>query len=147
MATDDYQLVDDVLNGQITRRELIKRMLAAGVSLTAISGLLAETGLGGQAEAAGLAGPPLAPKRGGTLRVGYLVPAADVDPVRTFNEGGILMDQLALEYLVYPRPDYSLAPKLATKWHASNPKTWTFKLRQGVKWHDGSAFTADDVVA
>lgn len=147
MPTDEYDLIDSVLTGQMSRRDLIKRMLAAGVALSTITGLLAETGIGGEAEAAELAAPPLAPKRGGTLRYGYLQPATDTDPILAYNEGAILTWQLAAEYLVYPRPNYTLEPKLATSWHASNPSTWTFHLRQGVKWHDGSAFTADDVVA
>ena len=41
-----------------------------------------------------------------------------------------------------------IKPGLATEWHVdpSNPKRWIFTLRQGVKWHDGCPFTADDVV-
>jgi len=41
-----------------------------------------------------------------------------------------------------------LVPALAESWaiDPANPKRWIFKLRQGVKWHDGCAFTADDVV-
>ena len=38
-------------------------------------------------------------------------------------------------------------PGLAESWKAIDPLTWEFKLRKGVKWHDGSEFTADDVVA
>ncbi|MGI8968794.1 MAG: ABC transporter substrate-binding protein [Chloroflexota bacterium] len=147
MPKDEYELIESVLTGEMSRRDLIVRMLAAGVSLSAITGLLAETGIGGAAEAAELAGPALAPKRGGTLRIGFLVPAADVDPVHLFNEGAILTMQLACEYLCYPRPNFTLEPKLALSWHASSPSVWTFKLRQGVKWHSGAAFTADDVVA
>ncbi len=38
------------------------------------------------------------------------------------------------------------APMLATEWSQTKPETWRFKLRQGVKFHDGSPFTADDVI-
>ena len=37
-------------------------------------------------------------------------------------------------------------PGLATRWKQTGPTVWVFNLRKGVKWHDGSDFTADDVV-
>jgi peptide/nickel transport system substrate-binding protein len=40
-----------------------------------------------------------------------------------------------------------LLPELATAWRARDPLTWEFTLRQGVVWHDGSPFTAEDVIA
>ncbi len=42
----------------------------------------------------------------------------------------------------------TIKPGLATEWHIdeANPHRWLFTLRQGVKWHDGCPFSADDVV-
>ena len=147
MRHDEYDLVDEVLLGRMSRRDLITRLTAAGLSLSAITGLLRATGIDG-GEAASLAeAATLRARRGGTVRFATVVPAADVDPVTMFNEGAIFTAQMAGEYLCFPRPDYTLQPKLATSWHATSPSTWTFNLRKGVKWHDGSPFTADDVVA
>src|SRR3954468_10682885 len=39
-----------------------------------------------------------------------------------------------------------LEPGLATAWTQTGPKSWRMTLRRGVKFHDGAAFTADDVV-
>lgn len=50
------------------------------------------------------------------------------------------------EGLVGYSADLKFVPALATSWKPVNDTTWEFKLRQGVKFHDGSDFTADDVV-
>lgn len=48
----------------------------------------------------------------------------------------------------YDAPDYEFTPELAERWEVSEDHlTYTFFLRQGVKWHDGEAFDADDVIA
>jgi len=48
--------------------------------------------------------------------------------------------------LVHRDEAFKLEPGLATSWQMSSPTRWVFKLRPGVKFHDGSAFTADDAV-
>ena len=74
--------------------------------------------------------------------------AATMDPHsqnETFNNG---LNNLVYEYLaVRDRQTFSkYVPGLALSWTNTGPLTWIFKLRQGVKFHDGSPFTADDVV-
>lgn len=52
----------------------------------------------------------------------------------------------AYEGLVRYDKNYAVEPALATSWQATSPTTWRFNLRKGVKFHDGTEFTADDVV-
>jgi peptide/nickel transport system substrate-binding protein len=51
------------------------------------------------------------------------------------------------EPLINRDPNGKLIPALATSWKALDDLTWEFKLRKGVKFHDGTAFSAEDVVA
>jgi peptide/nickel transport system substrate-binding protein len=84
-------------------------------------------------------------RRGGTLRVGLDVDADTLDPRLTKNTSGFRVKELAFNGLVAINPDYSAVPDLAEKWENPDEKTWVFHLRQGVKFHDGSNLTANDV--
>src|SRR5437879_499350 len=138
----NVQWIVDALNaGQISRREFMRRALAAGVTAGSASALLAAYGPLNQATA--VAAPP---KRGGTLRVGVTPPSA-VDPHMLQDPGGRATVQPAVNYLVRVTPDLKVIPELATGWSSPDAVNWTVKLRQGVKFHNGRAFTADDVVA
>ena len=51
------------------------------------------------------------------------------------------------ESLLRLNSDFSFSPGLAEKWENPTPTTWVYTIRQGVKFHDGTDMTADDVVA
>jgi peptide/nickel transport system substrate-binding protein len=72
--------------------------------------------------------------------------AATLDPYARNVVFDLLMQENSYEPLARRRPDLSLEPALATEWKLVDPTTWRFTLRQGVKFHDGTPFTADDVV-
>jgi peptide/nickel transport system substrate-binding protein len=56
------------------------------------------------------------------------------------------VNSLVYEFLVDRDKQLKLVPRLAESWQRVNETTWRFKLRPGVKFHDGTPFTADDVV-
>ena len=97
---------------------------------------------------AGLAAPPaLAQKAQDTLRIAWRDAVADVDPYRNTLRTGLVLAHHAWDTLIYRDPEtLQLKPLLATSWRYTDPMTLEFELRPGVTFHDGSPFTADDVV-
>jgi len=88
------------------------------------------------------------PKAGGTLKVGSPTPNATPEPVTMYDPGSINVVQQVAEYLIWSENDGSLSPMLATDWTSNDDATdWTVTLRDDVSFNDGSALTADDVVA
>jgi peptide/nickel transport system substrate-binding protein len=57
-----------------------------------------------------------------------------------------MMNGQVYERLTRRDRQLNIVPSLATEWQQTGPLTWRFKLRPNVKFHDGSPFTADDVV-
>jgi peptide/nickel transport system substrate-binding protein len=81
-----------------------------------------------------------------TLRIADQGDVNSMDP-HSLNESLQLSFLLGIyEPLVMRDKKLGMVPGLATKWTQVNPTTWRFELRKGVKFHDGSPFTADDVV-
>ncbi|VFR36200.1 putative binding-protein-dependent transport protein (periplasmic) [plant metagenome] len=63
------------------------------------------------------------------------------------NEGlTIAASSYVYEPLVQYNPEFQISPGLATQWEQVEPTVWRFTLREGVKFHDGTPFEADDVV-
>lgn len=69
------------------------------------------------------------------------------NPLKVRNSDLINFYSLIYEGLIKINPDGSFKANLAETWNVKNDgKTWVFKIRNGVKWHDGSELTADDVI-
>jgi peptide/nickel transport system substrate-binding protein len=81
-----------------------------------------------------------------TLRVANQGDAQSMDP-HSLNESlQLTFTGNIYEPLVGRDKRLGLVPALATSWKQTSPTVWRFELRKGVKFHDGTAFTADDVV-
>jgi peptide/nickel transport system substrate-binding protein len=69
-----------------------------------------------------------------------------MDPVSQNESFTNAMNGQIYDFLVARDKNLKIVPSLATEWEQNGPLKWTFKLRRGVKFHDGRPFTADDVV-
>ena len=87
-----------------------------------------------------------APTEAKTFRWANDGDANSMDPYARQETFLLLFDMSMYEPLVRRNREMKLEPGLATEWSNVDPTIWRFKLRQGVKFHDGSPFTADDVV-
>jgi peptide/nickel transport system substrate-binding protein len=83
------------------------------------------------------------PKRGGTLRVGFYIEAATMDPHLSGSKIDRQVYHNIYEPLVTLDVKLGIKPGLAESWQQPDLKTLVFKLRRGVKFHDGTEFNAE----
>ena len=159
-STTPLQLdvVEAYAGGRLSRREFIQRAAILGLSMSSIGAVIAACGgatpsatAGAPTSAAspGASTAPSAAVTGGTIRIAAQKPVK-VDPVAMQDLGGYGITSQSFEFLctLTPKNLVDIGPGLATKWTPNADGTiWTFNLRENVKWHDGTPFTADDVVA
>ncbi len=81
-----------------------------------------------------------------TLRWASQGDALTMDPQSQNESMTNMMNGQVYERLVMRDRRLNIVPSLATSWEQTGPLTWRFKLRPNVKFHDGTPFTADDVV-
>ncbi|MDQ7860035.1 MAG: ABC transporter substrate-binding protein [Armatimonadota bacterium] len=87
-----------------------------------------------------------APAPAGTLRIGLEAQPTTMDPGLSTDLYSQQVYSHVLEGLLMLDPEGVPRPALATSWTPSaDGRTWTFRLREGVRFHDGAEFTADDV--
>ena len=101
----------------------------------------------GAAAGAAFPGGAAAQKAQDTLRVTWRDAVPDVDPYRNSLRTGLVVSQHAWDMLVCRDPEtFENVPALATSWTQVDPLTIDFTLREGVTFHNGDPFGADDVV-
>jgi len=143
--------IADVKAGRLSRREFVQRMIAVGLTAPMAGAMLAHSGIAVAAEA--IPYKPTKAGGGGPLKLllwqaptllnpHFAVGTKDQEACRLFYEPlagwdkeGNLVPILAAEI---PSPENGSL--------AADGLSVTWKLKQGVKWHDGKPFTADDVI-
>ncbi|MEQ9490302.1 MAG: ABC transporter substrate-binding protein [Alphaproteobacteria bacterium] len=134
---DATDLSTRLRRGSISRRGFMEGALAGGLSLAAATALM------DRALAA-------VPKRGGTLRmgIGHGSTTDSTDP-GTFDNGFVNYTFHSIHNrLTEIAADGSLVGDVAESWDASpDAKTWTFRIRKGMTFHNGKTVTARDVIA
>lgn len=124
---------------KITRREFLRLATLLGASTTTAYLL------------AGCRPQPIstsdtAVQRGGRIRVGSSIQPIDHPARLSWVEGANQLRQVA-EYLTETGPDNLTRPWLLERWEADETvKTWTLYLRRGIRFNNGQALTADDLL-
>ncbi|MEJ1978793.1 MAG: ABC transporter substrate-binding protein [Acetobacteraceae bacterium] len=112
---------------QITRRSTLGGVLAGALAVPAIRSAHAAPGV---------------------LRIAIGTSLSRLDPLLTTIGDEYIYDNLVFNGLTRMAEDLSIQPDLAESWsYTPDLKQWTFRLRHGVKFHDGREMVADDVVA
>src|SRR3954465_6281275 len=162
----ELETIEAYAQGRMARRDFLRRGLMIGLSLPVMAAIISACGsdsnsgsggtTGGTGGAGGstAAGGTTAPggtaaaaniKQGGTLRIVAQTPAGPLDPVAMADLGTYCPVTTCFEYLVDALAG-DVRPMLAEKWAPNaDGSVWTFNLRKGVKWHDGTPFTSADV--
>ena len=138
----ENHLIDEFNDGRVDRREFMRRGSVLGM------GAMMTTLIAFGPEAAFARAPAAKRRSAGTVRVGGATSDGSLEPPLLQSLGALAISHMPGEQLVFSDINSKLVPRLAESWKPSaDSKSWTFKIRQGVKFHDGTPLTSDDVVA
>lgn len=139
ISATDRETIQTALRRGTTRREVMGWLIASGATIASAGAIVSSA----QEVLAAT------PKKGGTIRNASPLhgPSDTLDPIAftsgiDYTRGRLLYNSLTqLDDNIIPQPE------LAESFESNADATeWEFKLQKGVKWHDGSPFTADDVM-
>jgi peptide/nickel transport system substrate-binding protein len=141
-------IIDEFAAGRLSRRDFIRRATVVGISAPALGAILAACGSSSSSSTSSSSSSASATgAAGAVIKAGIVTPTASINPVTVADQGGLDMLAQTGEYLCLSGQGLTLQPVLATSWTPNSDATvWTFKIRQGVKFHNGAPLTAADVV-
>jgi peptide/nickel transport system substrate-binding protein len=138
MSNELEYLSRDVARGRLSRRDFLGRAAALGISAA-----FANTLIGNAARGQGAV-------KGGLLKAGLVGGAAtdSLDPATWASQVPYTFGRCWGEQMLEISPTGETEPRLAEEYGASDDaKTWTFKIRKGVTFHNGKDLTPQDIVA
>ena len=139
LSLADRDAIDTGLRRGATRREAMAWLIAGGATIAAAGSIVSSATSALAATA----------KRGGKIIYAADLhgPSDTLDPGLNTSNIDYTRGRCHYNGLTQINEDLTTRPELAEEYSANSDNTeWTFKLRKGVKFHDGSPFTADDVV-
>ena len=147
----ENHLIDTYRKGGIDRREFVRRGTVLGMSAGAIGFLASACGSGdegGGGTTTSSDQQAQSVQKGGKVTAAINSPAGAIDPITVADDGSLAVLAQAGEYLVWSDSELNAVPRLAESWTPNeDASVWTFKIRQGVKFHDGKDMTSEDVAA
>jgi len=139
LKPSDSSAIEEAIRRGATRRDLLKMLMASGATL----------GLAGAMIGSARQAIAQTPKRGGSIRFAWSQhgPSDTFDPIINTNSIDYCRSRMTYNNLTRFNEDLTVRPELAEEFSSNAEATeWTFKLRDGVTWHDGSKLTAEDVL-
>lgn len=139
MSAMDREAVKTKIGRGASRREVMGWLMAGGATIAAAGSIVSSA----------TSAMAATPKKGGKITFASDLhgPSDTLDPGLGTSTIDYTRARTHYNGLTQFNDDTSTRPELAEEYSANSDNTeWTFKLRKGVKFHDGSAFTADDVI-
>jgi peptide/nickel transport system substrate-binding protein len=139
MMTETREKRDGISTTQLSRRTFLK------VSAAGVAGVLFR--VPSDELARDRAAAVLARRQAGVLQVAWGGAPATLDPLFASADTEIAFLNAVYDYLLDTNDHFELVPRLATEWSASQDGlAYTLKIAEGVKFHDGSDLTIDDII-